>query len=154
MFSRAFLFSCLWGMSIPCVLLVMNEMSWQKIRGMMHVSLGQEASGVGIGVAPAGTVAAVTSGPSSGGNTPHTILVTVVSGASSIQVPLSGCSPCHSWNFFQQQAGGRLCVRQTLLAHRSWHSCRSCSRSWICFSLEQLLVFCVESTSLRTVCVN
>lgn len=96
-------------MSIPCVLLGMNEVSWQEIRGMMHVSIGQEASGVGIGAAPAGTVAAVTSGPSSGGNTPHTILVTVVSGASSVQVPLSGRSPCRCWNFFQPQAGGQLC---------------------------------------------
>lgn len=75
MLSRVFLFSFLCGMSIPCVLLGMNEVSWQEIRGMMHVSIGQEASGVGIGAAPAVTVAAVTSGPSSGGNTPHTILV-------------------------------------------------------------------------------
>lgn len=95
--------------------------------------------GVGVGLAPAGAVAALTSGPSSGGSTPHTIPVTVVSGASSIQVSLTGCSPCRSWNFFQQQAGGQLCVWQTLLAHRRWRSYRSYSRSLICFSLEQLL---------------
>lgn len=69
-----------------------------------------EASGVGVGVAPPEAVAAVTSGPSSGGNTPHTIPVTLVSAASSAQLPLSEGSPCHSWNFFQQQAGGQLCL--------------------------------------------
>ncbi|RMC17185.1 hypothetical protein DUI87_05762 [Hirundo rustica rustica] len=53
---------------------------------MMHVNIGPEASGVGVRVASAGVVAAVTSGPSSGGRTPHTIPVTVVSGASRTQV--------------------------------------------------------------------
>lgn len=69
-----------------------------------------EASGVGVGVAPPEAVAAVTSGPGSGGNTPHTIPVTLVSGASSAQVSLSEGSPWHSWNFFQQQAGEQLCL--------------------------------------------
>ncbi|KAJ7412723.1 pumilio 1 [Pitangus sulphuratus] len=51
----------------------MNEVSWQEIRGMMHVNIGQEASGVGVGVAAAGTVVAVTSGRNSGGNILHTV---------------------------------------------------------------------------------
>lgn len=108
MLSRVFLLSFLCGVSISCVLLGVDEVSWLEIRGMVHVNVDPEVSGVEVGVAPAGAVAAFASGPSSGGNTPHTIPVTVVSGASSIQVPLSGCSPCHSWNFFQQQAGGQL----------------------------------------------
>ncbi|XP_015476691.2 pumilio homolog 2 isoform X4 [Parus major] len=64
----------------------MDEVSWLEIRGTMHVNIGPEASEIGVGFAPAGTVAAVTSGPSSSGTTSHTIPVTVVSGASSIQV--------------------------------------------------------------------
>lgn len=36
-------------MSIPCVLLSMNEVAWQETRGMMNI--GQEASEVGVGVA-------------------------------------------------------------------------------------------------------
>ncbi|XP_014106912.1 PREDICTED: pumilio homolog 2 isoform X10 [Pseudopodoces humilis] len=52
----------------------------------MHANIGPEASEIGVGFAPAGAVAAVTSGPSSSGITSHTIPVTVVSGASSIQV--------------------------------------------------------------------
>lgn len=34
------------------------------VRGMVHVNIGPEASGVGVGVGPAGAVAALTSGPS------------------------------------------------------------------------------------------
>ncbi|XP_058692774.1 pumilio homolog 2 isoform X6 [Poecile atricapillus] len=64
----------------------MDELSWLEIRGTVHVNMGPEASEVGVGVAPDGEVAAVTSGPSSSGITSHTIPVTVVSGASSIQV--------------------------------------------------------------------
>ncbi|XP_023778421.1 pumilio homolog 2 isoform X4 [Cyanistes caeruleus] len=64
----------------------MDEVSWLEIRGTKHANIGPEASEAGVGFAPAGTVAAVTSGPSSSGITSHTISVTVVSGASSIQV--------------------------------------------------------------------
>lgn len=49
MLSRPFLFRCPSGMSIPCVLLSMNEVAWQETRGMMNI--GQEASEVGVGVA-------------------------------------------------------------------------------------------------------
>ncbi|XP_073192026.1 pumilio homolog 2 isoform X8 [Lepidochelys kempii] len=105
------------GMSIPCVLLGMNEVTWQETRGMMHANIGQEASGVGIGVAPAGTVGGRTagpgpgtSGPSSGGNNPHTIPTATVSGASNVQVPLSGRSQDDATvgYFFQRQAGEQL----------------------------------------------
>ncbi|XP_043366130.1 pumilio homolog 2 isoform X8 [Dermochelys coriacea] len=104
-------------MSIPCVLLGMNEVTWQETRGMMHANIGQEASGVGIGVAPAGTVGGRTagpgpgtSGPSSGGNNPHTILTATVSGASNVQVPFSGRSQddARVGYFFQRQAGEQL----------------------------------------------
>ncbi|XP_065443689.1 pumilio homolog 2 isoform X3 [Chrysemys picta bellii] len=104
-------------MSIPCVLLGMNEVAWQETRGMMHANIGQEASGVGIGVAPAGTVGGATagpgpgtSGPSSGGNNPHTIPTAAVSGAFSVQVPLSGRSQDDATvgYFFQRQAGEQL----------------------------------------------
>ncbi|XP_026511458.1 pumilio homolog 2 isoform X4 [Terrapene carolina triunguis] len=105
------------GMSIPCVLLGMNEVAWQETRGMMHANIGQEASGVGIGVAPAGTVGGATagpgpgtSGPSSGGNNPHTIPTAAVSGAFNVQVPLSGRSQDDATvgYFFQRQAGEQL----------------------------------------------
>ncbi|XP_074919752.1 pumilio homolog 2 isoform X16 [Chelonoidis abingdonii] len=105
------------GMSIPCVLLGLNEVAWQETRGMMHANIGQEASGVGIGVAPAGTVGGATagpgpgtSGPSSGGNNPHTIPTAAVSGAFSVQVPLSGRSQDDATvgYFFQRQAGEQL----------------------------------------------
>lgn len=72
----------------------------------MHMNIGLEASGARARVAPAGAEAAVTSGPSPGGSPPHTIPVTVVSGASSIQVLLSECSPCHSWNLFSSRLEG------------------------------------------------
>ncbi|KAM7173571.1 pumilio homolog 2 isoform 4-T4 [Macrochelys suwanniensis] len=117
MLSRLFLFRCLRGMSIPCVLLGMNEVTWQETRGMMHANIGQEASGVGIGVAPAGTVGGATagpgpgtSGPSSGGNNPHAIPTAAVSGASNVQVPLSGRSQDDATvgYFFQRQAGEQL----------------------------------------------
>lgn len=84
---------------------------------MMHANIGQEASGVGIGVAPAGTVGGRTagpgpgtSGPSSGGNNPHTIPTATVSGASNVQVPLSGRSQDDATvgYFFQRQAGEQL----------------------------------------------
>lgn len=51
---------CPCGMSSPCVLLSMSEVAWQETRGMMNI--GQEASEVGVGVAPAGTVVGATSG--------------------------------------------------------------------------------------------
>ncbi|XP_077668613.1 pumilio homolog 2 isoform X7 [Eretmochelys imbricata] len=95
----------------------MNEVTWQETRGMMHANIGQEASGVGIGVAPAGTVGGRTagpgpgtSGPSSGGNNPHTIPTATVSGASNVQVPLSGRSQDDATvgYFFQRQAGEQL----------------------------------------------
>ncbi|XP_034622464.1 pumilio homolog 2 isoform X3 [Trachemys scripta elegans] len=117
MLSRLFLFRFLRGMSIPCVLLGMNEVAWQETRGMMHANIGQEASGVGIGVAPAGTVGGATagpgpgtSGPSSGGNNPHTIPTAAVSGAFNVQVPLSGRSQDDATvgYFFQRQAGEQL----------------------------------------------
>ncbi|KAM9155005.1 pumilio homolog 2 isoform 9-T9 [Pangshura tecta] len=104
-------------MSIPCVLLGLNEVAWQETRGMMHANIGQEASGVGIGVAPAGTVGGATagpgpgtSGPSSGGNNPHTIPTAAVSGAFNVQVPLSGRSQDDATvgYFFQRQAGEEL----------------------------------------------
>ncbi|XP_050806620.1 pumilio homolog 2 isoform X10 [Gopherus flavomarginatus] len=104
-------------MSIPCVLLGLNEVAWQETRGMMHANIGQEASGVGIGVAPAGTVGGATagpgpgtSGPSSGGNNPHTIPTAAVSGAFSVQIPLSGRSQDDATvgYFFQRQAGEQL----------------------------------------------
>ncbi|XP_014436332.3 pumilio homolog 2 isoform X3 [Pelodiscus sinensis] len=104
-------------MSIPCVLLGMNEVAWQETRGMMHANIGQEASGVGVGVAPAGTVGGTsagpgpgTSGPSSGGNNPHTIPAAAVSGASNVQVSLSGRSQDDATvgYFFQRQAGEQL----------------------------------------------
>uniref|UniRef100_A0A8B9QGU4 Pumilio RNA binding family member 2 n=1 Tax=Apteryx owenii TaxID=8824 RepID=A0A8B9QGU4_APTOW len=97
-------------MSIPCVLLGMNEVAWQETRGMMHANIGQEASGVGVRVAPAGTVVGTTSGPNSGGNNPHTIPATAVSGASNVQVPLSGRSQDDATvgYFFQRQAGEQL----------------------------------------------
>ncbi|XP_039385522.1 pumilio homolog 2 isoform X6 [Mauremys reevesii] len=104
-------------MSIPCVLLGLNEVAWQETRGMMHANIGQEASGVGIGVAPAGTVGGATagpgpgtSGPSSGGNNPHTIPTAAVSGAFNVQVPLSGRSQDDATvgYFFQRQAGEQL----------------------------------------------
>ncbi|XP_030411212.1 pumilio homolog 2 isoform X2 [Gopherus evgoodei] len=105
------------GMSIPCVLLGLNEVAWQETRGMMHANIGQEASGVGIGVAPAGTVGGATagpgpgtSGPSSGGNNPHTIPTAAVSGAFNVQIPLSGRSQDDATvgYFFQRQAGEQL----------------------------------------------
>lgn len=71
-------------MSIPRVLLGMNEVAWQETRGMMHANIGQEASGVGIGVAPAGMVVGAAAGLSAGGNTPHPIPATPVSGASRV----------------------------------------------------------------------
>lgn len=89
MLARLFLFRFLCGMSVPCVLLGKNEVAWQETRGMMHVNIGQEASRVGVGVAPAGTVVGATSWPSSSGNTPLAIPATAVSGASNVQVPLS-----------------------------------------------------------------
>lgn len=92
MLARLFLFRFLCGMSIRCVLLGKNEVAWQETRGMMHVNIGQEVNGVEVGVAPAGTVVGVTSWPSSSGNTPLTIPAATVSGASNVQVPLSGCS--------------------------------------------------------------
>ncbi|XP_068793202.1 pumilio homolog 2 isoform X15 [Struthio camelus] len=97
-------------MSIPCVLLGMNEVAWQETRGMMHASIGQEAIGVGVGVASAGAVVGATSGPSSGGNNPLTIPATAVSGASNVQVPLSGRSQDDATvgYFFQRQAGEQL----------------------------------------------
>lgn len=113
MLSRVFLFSFQCGMNIPCVLLGMNEVSWLEIRGKMPVNIGQEGSGAGVGVAPAGAAAAVPAGPSSEGNTPHIIPVAVVSGASRIQVPLSGCSLCHSWNFFSSRLEGAVCPANT-----------------------------------------
>lgn len=77
---------------------------------MVHVDIGQEAGGVGVGIDPAGTVVEATSGPNSGGNTPHTIPATAASGASSVQVPLSGCSRDDATvgYFFQRQAGEQL----------------------------------------------
>ncbi|XP_025972444.1 pumilio homolog 2 isoform X2 [Dromaius novaehollandiae] len=97
-------------MSIPCVLLGMNEVAWQETRGVMHANIGQEASGVGVGVAPAGTVVGATSGPNSGGNNPHTVPATAVSGASNVQVPLSGRSQDDATigYVFQRQAGEQL----------------------------------------------
>ncbi|XP_019337110.1 pumilio homolog 2 isoform X3 [Alligator mississippiensis] len=101
-------------MSIPCVFLGMNEVAWQETRGMMHANIGQESSGVGVGVAPAGTVVEATAGPgpgaagpNSGGNNPHTIPAAAESGASSVQVPLSGRSQDDATvgYFFQRQAG-------------------------------------------------
>ncbi|XP_025068090.1 pumilio homolog 2 isoform X3 [Alligator sinensis] len=92
----------------------MNEVAWQETRGMMHANIGQEASGVGVGVAPAGTVVEATagpgpgaSGPNSGGNNPHTIPAAAESGASSVQVPLSGRSQDDATvgYFFQRRAG-------------------------------------------------
>lgn len=110
MLSRLILFRFLRGMSIPCVLLGMNEVAWQETREMMHVNIGQGASGVGVGVAPAGTVVEATSGPNSDGNTPHSIPAAVVSGASSVLVPLSGCSQDDATvgYFFQRWAGEQL----------------------------------------------
>ncbi|XP_010176307.2 pumilio homolog 2, partial [Antrostomus carolinensis] len=64
----------------------MNEVTWLESREMMHVNMGQGAHGVGVGVAPAGTVVGATSGPNSGENTPHTIPAPAVSGVSSVQV--------------------------------------------------------------------
>lgn len=49
MLSGAFLFSFLCGVSISCILLGMDEVSWLEIRGMMDVNIGPEASGVGVG---------------------------------------------------------------------------------------------------------
>ncbi|XP_062429157.1 pumilio homolog 2 isoform X8 [Rhea pennata] len=97
-------------MSIPCVLLGMNEVAWRETRGMMHANIGQEAGGVGVGVAPAGTVVGTTSGPNSGGNNPHTIPAAAVSGASNVQVPLSGRSQDDATvgYFFQRQADEQL----------------------------------------------
>lgn len=94
-------------MSIPCVLLGMNEVAWQETRGMMHANIGQEASGVGIGVASAGTVVGAAAGLSAGGNTPHPIPATAVSGASRV---LSGHSQDDATvgYFFQRQAGEQL----------------------------------------------
>lgn len=51
-------------MSIPCALLSMNEVAWQETRETMHVSVGQESGGAGVGVVPAETVAGATPGPS------------------------------------------------------------------------------------------
>lgn len=105
MLSSPFLFRRPCGMSIPCALLSMNEVAWQETRGMMNI--GQEASEVGVGVAPAGTVVGATSGPNSGGNTPHAIPAAAVSGASGVWVSLGGCSQDDAAIrcFFQRYAG-------------------------------------------------
>ncbi|XP_074847426.1 pumilio homolog 2 isoform X5 [Carettochelys insculpta] len=117
MLSRLFLFRFLRGMKIPCVLLGMNEVAWQETRGMMHANIGQETIGVEIGVASAGTVGEATAGPgsgtsvpSSGGSNPPTIPRAAVSGASSVQVPLSGRSQDDATvgYFFQRQDGEEL----------------------------------------------
>lgn len=77
---------------------------------MMQVNTGQEASGIGRGVAPARTVVETTSGPSSGGNTPHSIPATAVVDAASVQVHFCGCSQDDVMvgYFFQRQAGEQL----------------------------------------------
>lgn len=111
-----------------------------------------EANGVGVGVSRPGAVAAVTSGPSSGGNTPHTIPVTVVSG-----LPLSRYL---QWMFSMTQ--------MEFLPAAGWWAAVSGKPCWPTghgihighpvgrrlFFIETVAVFCVESTSLRTVFVN
>ncbi|XP_006001155.1 pumilio homolog 2 isoform X3 [Latimeria chalumnae] len=108
-------------MSIPCVLLGMNEVAWQETRGMMHANGAQEAGGVGVGVAPTGVVAGGAAGPgpgpgaqaqvpSAGGSNPHTIPTAVVPGGPGAQPPLSGRSQDDATvgYFFQRQAGEQL----------------------------------------------
>ncbi|KAG8445693.1 hypothetical protein GDO86_010466 [Hymenochirus boettgeri] len=88
-------------MNISCVV-SMNEVAWQETRGIMHASGGQEALGVGGGIAPSGA-------PAAGqvhGNNPHAM----PPGAPSAQVPLSGRSQDDATvgYFFQRQAGEQL----------------------------------------------
>uniref|UniRef100_A0A8B9MCX3 Uncharacterized protein n=1 Tax=Accipiter nisus TaxID=211598 RepID=A0A8B9MCX3_9AVES len=78
-------------MSVLCVLLGKNEVAWQETRGIMHVNIGQEASRVGVGVAPAGMVVGATSWPSSSGNTP-------------LAMPATADDATAGY-FFQRQAG-------------------------------------------------
>lgn len=160
MLSRLFLFRFLRGMSIPCVFLGMNEVAWQETRGMMHANIGQESSGVGVGVAPAGTVVEATAGPgpgaagpNSGGNNPHTIPAAAESGASSVQVPLSGRSQDDATvgYFFQRQAGQQFSgyfIKHHWPTRDSIHVDHSVGSL---FFIQTLLMFPLESISFRKI---
>ncbi|XP_043923495.1 pumilio homolog 2 isoform X3 [Protopterus annectens] len=92
-------------MSIPCILLGMNEVAWQETRGIMHAGGVQEANGVGLGVTSAGT--GVVAPPNSGIPNPHNLAAAVASGA---QTNLGGRSQDDATvgYFFQRQPGEQL----------------------------------------------
>ncbi|KAK1170331.1 hypothetical protein AOXY_G7153 [Acipenser oxyrinchus oxyrinchus] len=106
-------------MSIPCVVLGMNEVAWQETRGaMMHANGAQDAGVVGLGVPIMGTPVGAGGGPGlvgpppqalGGGSNPH-VLQTAVTGAPGAQPPLSGRSQDDAavGYFFQRQAGEQL----------------------------------------------
>ncbi|RXM27949.1 Pumilio-like 2 [Acipenser ruthenus] len=103
-------------MSVPCVILGMNEVAWQKTRGaMMHANGAQDVGVVGLGVPMVGTPVGAGGGPGpggpppqalGGGSNPH-VLHTAVTGAPGAQLPLSGRSQDDAavGYFFQRQAG-------------------------------------------------
>uniref|UniRef100_W5NKU6 Pumilio RNA-binding family member 2 n=1 Tax=Lepisosteus oculatus TaxID=7918 RepID=W5NKU6_LEPOC len=108
-------------MSIPCVLLGMNEVAWQDTRGgMMHANGAQEAGAVGVGVPVPGSLPGAGGGPGpggapplqvlGGGSTPHSLPPAAVVGAPGVQPPLSGRSQDDATvgYFFQRQPGEQL----------------------------------------------
>ncbi|KAI1895139.1 hypothetical protein AGOR_G00103230 [Albula goreensis] len=108
------------GMSIPCVLLGMNEVGWQETRGgMLHANGGQEAGGVrvpGTGALASGGGGGPGPGGApppqalDGGPNPHTLPPVSVTGAPGTQAPLSGRSQDDATvgYFFQRQPGEQL----------------------------------------------
>ncbi|MGH0123705.1 UNVERIFIED_CONTAM: hypothetical protein FKN15_019408 [Acipenser sinensis] len=103
-------------MSVPCVILGMNEVAWQKTRGaMMHANGAQDVGVVRLGVPMVGTPVGAGGGTGpggpppqalGGGSNPH-VLQTAVTGAPGAQPPLSGRSQDDAavGYFFQRQAG-------------------------------------------------
>nr|XP_023690481.1 pumilio homolog 2 [Paramormyrops kingsleyae] len=105
------------GMSIPCVLLGMNEVGWQETRGgMRHANGAQEAAGVrvpGSAVLAGGGGGAQAQQVLDGASNPHTLAPAVsatVVGAPGGQPPLSGRSQDDATvgYYFQRQPGDQL----------------------------------------------
>lgn len=107
-------------MSIPCVLLGMNEVGWQETRSaMLHANGAQEAGGVRVpgagALAGAGVGGPGPGGPQppqvlDGGPNPHALPPASVAGVPGPQAPLSGRSQDDAavGYFFQRQPGEQL----------------------------------------------
>ncbi|XP_018587075.2 pumilio homolog 2 isoform X2 [Scleropages formosus] len=108
-------------MSIPCVLLGMNEVGWQETRGgMLHANGAQESAGLRVpgpgALAGSSGGGSGTQGPVGtpqaldGGSNPHTLPPASAAGTAGPQGPLSGRSQDDATvgYFFQRQPGEQL----------------------------------------------